>query len=73
MSQSSSLPERRDPTHVVRIEVPLCLSDPSPDFDAVADAVTIALAVSRAAYSGHICDGAQVTMIEPGDRTWAKA
>lgn len=65
MSQSSSLPERREPTHVLRVQVPLCLSDPAPDFDTVADAVTVALAISRAAYGGYICDGAQVAMIDP--------
>ena len=59
------LPERRAPSHIMLIEVPLnMMIEPAPDFDAVADSVKIALALSRAAYSRNICDDVQVTMTE---------
>lgn len=58
------LPERRDPTHVLTITIPLALEPPAPDFDAVADAVRLALAVSRAAYTGHVCDEVTVAIAD---------
>jgi hypothetical protein len=58
------LSERRAPTHIMWVEVPLDLSERSPDFDAVADALRMVLAISRAALSGEICADPQVTMDE---------
>lgn len=58
------LNERAVPTHMLRVEVPLNLDDPSHDYDAVKDAILLTLSVSRAAFSGHICDGPRVTMEE---------
>jgi len=59
---TGGLSERRAPTHIMRVEIPLDLSNRSPDFDAVKDALRIVFAVSRAAFSGDICDGLVVTM-----------
>lgn len=59
---------RRPPTYILRIDVPLYIVDPpvapgrAPEFDAVAEAVKIALALSRAAYVGVICNDAQVSL-----------
>lgn len=61
------LTERRAPTHILRIEVPLNLNDPPYDYDPVADALKLALAISRAGFAGHICDDPAVTMEESGN------
>lgn len=60
--------ERAKPTHVLRVEVPLDLSERSVDFDAVSDALGTVLAISRAAMSGEICDEIIVNAIE--NPTW---
>jgi hypothetical protein len=54
------------PTHVLTVEVPLSLEpEMMPyDYDPVKDAVQLVLAVSRAGFSGHICDGVQVSVEE---------
>lgn len=56
--------EQKPPTHILRIEIPLNMGEPPTDFDAVQDAVTLALSISRAAYSGVICDNTMVTLEE---------
>lgn len=56
--------ERRPPTHVLVIEVPLKLDVPAPDYDPVQDALRVALSISRAAYGGHICDDPHVSLRE---------
>ena len=70
MSADLGLSERRAPTHILRIDVPLSLSDDELpyDYDPVADAMKLALAISRAGFAGHICDDPQVTMIESPSR-----
>lgn len=59
---SPALPERRTPTHLLRIVVPLALDEPPRNYDAVAQAVRLVLAVSRAGFDGYICDDVQVSM-----------
>lgn len=56
---------KREPTHVMRFEVPLYLTDPpdATDFDPIQDALHTIIALSRAAYLGAICDDAQVSLI----------
>lgn len=56
--------ERRPPTHILRVEVPLCLSDPmdQQDEQAIKDSIGLALSLSRAAATGHICDTPAVTV-----------
>jgi hypothetical protein len=49
---------------MLRIQVPLDLSEPPGDFDAVKDAVELALRISRAGFAGNICDDVQVTLDE---------
>lgn len=56
--------ERTEPTHIMRIEIPLDLRERSPDFDAVSEAVKVSLAVSRGALSGEICNDIQVSVEE---------
>ena len=56
--------ERRAPTHIMRIEVLLNLTDAPYDYDAVADALKLALSISRAGFAGLICDDPQVTLEE---------
>lgn len=46
---------RREPTHVLTVEVPIHIDDEQPDFDPWRDAIRTVLAVSRAAYDGVIC------------------
>jgi hypothetical protein len=63
------LPERREPTHVLQIEVPLYLDEAKREgwaYDPVKQALEIALSSSRAAYDGVICNDVQVTMVEQG-------
>jgi hypothetical protein len=62
----TSLPKRREPTHAIRIEIPLHLDErpPTHDFDPIRDAVLLALNISRAAYVKAICDDAQVSLID---------
>lgn len=62
MSQS----ERREPTHVMRFEVPLYLEDPPTvtDFDPVKDAFEAIIAISRAAYLNAICGEGHVSLVE---------
>lgn len=60
----SELPEQREPTHVFRVEVPLWLDGPPLNYDAVAQAMQLALAVSRAGFDGVICNDINVTMEE---------
>lgn len=57
------LPERSEPTHILRIDVPLNTDELPTEFDAVAEALKIALALSRAATAGVICDDPQVSLI----------
>ena len=64
VTDPTGLPVRRPPTHIMRVEIPLNMTEPAPDFDAVSDALKLALAVSRAAYSRNICNDPQVTMTE---------
>ena len=45
--------------------MPLHLDDPPHDFSPVKDAVSICLSISRAAFSGHICGDANLTLTEP--------
>jgi hypothetical protein len=56
------LDEQRKPTHILRIEIPLALDDPPMDYHPAKDAIQIALSISRAAFAGHVCDVAEVTM-----------
>jgi hypothetical protein len=56
--------EQADPTHVLRIDVPLDLAEPPAEFDAVQDALRISLAVSRASFVGAICSEVQVSLEE---------
>jgi methylaspartate ammonia-lyase len=58
------LPERRPPTHVLTIEIPLNLDNGIGNFDPVEDAVRICLGLARAAYVGVICDDPQVSWRE---------
>jgi hypothetical protein len=64
--QHGFISEHREPTHVVRIEVPLHLEErpAEVDLDVVRDAVLTVLSFSRAVYLKAICDDAQVSMIE---------
>lgn len=56
--------ERSPATHVLRVEVPLCLSDPMDEHDeqAIKDSIGLALSLSRAAVSGRICDTPEITL-----------
>lgn len=54
--------ERLEPTHMLRIDIPLNMSDPPTEYDAVKQALDLALAISRAAYDKVICNDIQVTM-----------
>jgi hypothetical protein len=60
-----SLPEASKPTHILRIEVPLNLASESlrEDIDPVRDAIGICLTVSRAAFAGHVCGNAELTLV----------
>ncbi len=61
----ADLPERREPTHTLTVEVPLYLHDlDAARFDPVQDAMRVVLALSRAAAEGFVCDDVQVTLIE---------
>lgn len=55
-------------THVMRVTVPLRLDPdyPHPDFDAIRDAIQLSMAISRAAYVGHICAEVEVAISEAG-------
>jgi hypothetical protein len=58
---------RADPTHILTVEVPLDLSDrPDAPLEVLAaeEALRIVLALSRAAFVGALCGGAQVTLRE---------
>jgi hypothetical protein len=59
-----SLLTRRAPTHVLRVAVPLDLTERSPDFDAIQDAINIVLLVSRGALRGEICNDISVDIEE---------
>jgi hypothetical protein len=61
-SSGSNLPEKREPTHVLRILVPLDLTDPPVDFDVIQDTIKLALGISRGGFAGHICDEPQVDL-----------
>ena len=58
--------KRTQPTHVLRVEVPLDLSSPPgvSDDGVIRDVTTTLLAISRAAYASYICDDPQVTLDE---------
>jgi hypothetical protein len=56
--------ERLPPTHVLTIEVPLNMENPPCDYNVVKDAIHVALSISRAAFAGHICGDAEVTLKE---------
>lgn len=58
------LTERKPPTHKLHIEVPINMDDPPTDFDAVKQALELALSVSTAAYKKVICDDIEVTLEE---------
>jgi hypothetical protein len=59
----SDLPARSAPTHMLTVEVPLNLEDRHEHgYDAVKDAISLALAISRAGFAGAICDNANVTL-----------
>lgn len=62
----SSRPSEREPTHVMRFEVPLYIPDPPTmtDFDPVQDALHTLIALSRAAHLGTVCGDAHVSLIE---------
>ena len=55
-------PARQVPSHMMRVEIPLCLTDESPPFDPVADALRLTMNISRAAYLRYICDEVQVNI-----------
>jgi hypothetical protein len=53
----------RPPTHIMRIEVPLCLEpDAHRDYDPLRDALRVCLAATRAAYDDIICHDVTVTV-----------
>lgn len=55
--------EQKPPTHILSIRIPLSLGVAEPvHFDAVQDAVTLALSISRAAYFDAICNDIMVTL-----------
>lgn len=56
---------RRAPTHILRITVPLDLSERAPDFDPIQDAIRVSLGISRAAYADYICDDVVAELEEP--------
>jgi hypothetical protein len=62
----SHLPERKPPTHVLRIEIPLNMNNGKGNFDPIQDAIQIALSLSRAAYVGSICDTPSLSLRETG-------
>lgn len=63
--------ERLPRTHTLRIDVPLHLDEKLRpyDYDVVQDAVRMSLAISRAAYEGHICDDVMVEMLDADARS----
>jgi hypothetical protein len=58
--------EKSDPTHILRVSVPLNLNQAISisDYDVVKQSLDLVLSVSRAAYDGVICDDIQVEMEE---------
>lgn len=61
------LPERREPTHRLLIEIPLHLADDvahTVSFNPVQDALRIALSLSRAAVGGHYCADPEVSLLD---------
>lgn len=59
-----SPPERRAPTHVLTVTIPLNLRNGKGDFDPIQDAVMTVLSLSRAMYVGSICDSPSLTLDE---------
>lgn len=55
--------ERRAPTHILTVEVPLALDVPH-EFDPVQDALRMIVPITRLGTSGALCDDAQVTIRE---------
>jgi hypothetical protein len=60
-------PERRPPTHILTIEVPLALDvdlvgREVQDFDPLREALSIVLALSRLAVAGALCDDPTVSV-----------
>lgn len=64
MPEGNVQPSQRNPTHVLRILVPLDLTDPPVDYDVIQDTVMLALGISRAGFAGHICNGPQVDLFD---------
>lgn len=57
------LPERRAPTHVLVLEVPLHIDEGQTFyFDPLADALNLVLALSRVATIGVLCDGPRASI-----------
>ena len=55
--------EWRKPTHVLKVEVPLYLTEER-DVDPVQTAIRIALSASHAAFEGNICADPEATITE---------
>ncbi len=67
MSKQRDLPERREPTHMLRVEVPLNLkANPAAETwdieDALAEAVGVVLRLARLGTLGLLCDDPSVTL-----------
>jgi hypothetical protein len=65
------LPERKAPTHVLRIEVPINIEAASREttrFDALQEAIKLTISLSRAAYVDVICDDINVEMLDAKQR-----
>jgi hypothetical protein len=65
-----TLIERRDPTHVLTVRVPLylppkLLADAGPKFDAFRDTMLLVVGLSRLAWEGYLADTPEVSLEEP--------
>lgn len=63
---TEQLPERRSPTHILRVDIPLHINGER-TFDPLQDALRIVLSVSRLAVEDVLCDDPNVTLLEPDD------
>lgn len=61
------VPAKDEPTHVLRVEVPLRIDEGKTlYFDPIKDALDQVLAISRLASAGLVCGNTQVSVDEPG-------
>ena len=64
-SNREPLPIKADPTHVLRIEIPMRIEDGKTFyFDPMQDAVRLVLALSRLATIGVLCGDAELSIEE---------